>query len=144
MSTVKPAPIYDPIVDNEGKANLSWILFFNQLFEGDSGSTWTPTFTSLTTVGTPTITGRYYRLIRRICYFSVLITPATSTTSTAGTTYIDNFPLTFVGDGACMAVSGNLGAGPGHIVASSNRIYVPGWTAVSVPLTVVGMGEVRT
>lgn len=32
--------------------------------------------------------------------------------------------------------------GPGHVVASSGRIYVPAWTTVSAPITVIGIGEV--
>lgn len=143
MTQTTSPPVKDQIVDGEGFATLSWILHFNGLFEGDSGSTWSPTFQSLTEVGTPTITGRYYKVIKRIACFWVNIIPGTSTSSIAGTTYIDNFPLTFVNDSPCWAVSGGLGDGPGHIVSSSNRIYVPGWTAVTVPLTVIGFGEVR-
>lgn len=143
MTQIAPPPINDFLVDNEGKANLSWILFFNQLYEGDTGTSWTPTFTSLTEVGgSATITGRYYRVNRRLCFFWVKIVPVTNTSATAGTTYINNFPLTASNDGACWAVSGNLGDGPGHIVASNNRIYVPGWTTVTVPLYVVGFTEV--
>lgn len=142
--SIEAPPIRNPLIDDEGFANLAWILFFNSLFEGDTGTTWTPTFVNLTQTGTPTITGRYYRLSRRIVYFAITVTPATNTSAVAGTTYIDNFPLTFSGDGVSFAVSGNLGAGPGHVVASGNRIYVPSWTAVTVPLTVVGMCEVRS
>lgn len=142
MSTSAP-PIYDPVVNDDGKANLSWILYFNSLFEGDTGKTWMPTFVSLGSVGTPTITGRYYRFNgHKLCYFHVIITPATSTTSTAATTYIDNFPLTVSGDGICFAVSGGSGSLSGHIVAANNRIFVPAWTAVTVPVHVVGMCEV--
>lgn len=137
-------PIRDRVVDKNGFSTLSWALFYNSLFEGDAGQSWTPTFVSLTEVGTPTITGRIYRLLRRIAYFSVLITPGTNTSAVAGTTYIDNFPLTFTGDGICFAVSGNLGTGSGHVVASNNRIYVPAWTTVTVPLTVIGIAEVRS
>lgn len=143
MSTEAP-PVRDPLIDDEAFVNLSWLLFFNSLFEGDTGESWTPTFSGLTQTGVPTITGRYYRLTRRVCYFSVLIIPATDTSAIAGTTYIDNFPLTFSGDGISFAVSGNLGAGPGHVVASGNRIYTPAWTSVTVPLTIVGICEVRS
>jgi hypothetical protein len=139
-----PPPSGDQVVDKDGFMSLSWLLFNNGIYEGDTGTDWTPAFTSLTQTGTPTITGRYYRVLRRLCFFRVLIVPGTDTTSTAGTTYINNFPLTFTSDGVCFAVSGNLGATPGHIVASNNRIYVPAWTAVTVPLTVIGIGEVSS
>lgn len=144
MAQIQPPPIYDFLSDDEGKTNLSWILFFNSLYEGDTGTEWIPTFQNLTEVGTPTIVGRYYRIARRICYFAISITPSTSTTSTAGTTYIDNFPLNPVRDGVCFAVSGGVGAVPGHIVSGTNRIYVPAWSAVTVPLTVIGLVEVST
>jgi hypothetical protein len=139
-----PPPARDPVVDDNGIVNLSWLLHFNGLYEGDTGLVWSPAFTSLTETGTPTITGRIYRILRRIALFSVLITPGTDTSSVAGTTYINNFPLSFTGDGACWAVSGNLGSLAGHIVSSNNRIYVPEWTAVTVPLTIIGVGEVSS
>lgn len=142
MTETTAPPIGDDVINEENKFNLSWILFMNSLFQGDTGTAWTPTFQNLATTGTPTITGRYYRLTKRLVYFSVLITPATDSTATAGTTYIDNFPLTPTGDGICFAVSGALGSNSGHIVASSNRIYVPGWPAVTVPLTIIGLCEV--
>lgn len=143
MTGVSPAPIYDQVIDEEGKANLSWILFFNSLYEGDTGTEWTPTFTSLTEVGgSATITGRYYRVGRRLCYFRVLITPVTNTSATAGTTYINNFPITFSNDGFCVAMTANTGSNAGHVVASNNRIYVPSWTTITTPITVVGVAEV--
>lgn len=131
------------MVDEEGIATLPWILFMNQLFTGDTGTIWTPTFTSLTQVGVPTITGKYYKIGQNLCYFAVRIVPATSTSCTAGTTYIDNFPLTVLGDGACLAVSGLLGSSAGQVEQGTNRIYPPAWTAVTVPLTIVGFAEVR-
>lgn len=140
MSMQAP-PVIEKLSDENGLATLPWVLYFDQSYRGDAGTTWTPAFTSLATVGTPTITGRYYRLSRYLTAFFVVITPATSTTSVAGTTYINNFPLVFKGDGVCWSVSGGLGANAGHIVASTNRIYVPAWSAVTVPLTVIGFGE---
>lgn len=138
--TIDPPPTYDQLTDEEGKTKLSWLLFFDALFRGDQGDVWTPTFQNLTEVGTPTITGKYYK-IGSLTFFSVLIVPGTNTSATAGTTYIDNYPLPFTADGACWAMSGNVGDGPGHIVASNNRIYTPGWTTVTIPLTIIGIGE---
>lgn len=141
--SIAPAPINDFLADQEGKANLSWILFFNSLYEGDTGTAWTPTAVSLGSVGTPTLTGRYYRIGRRLCYFAITITPATSTTSTAATTYIDNLPVTMSNDGICFAVSGGTGTNSGHCVSANNRIYLPAWGPVTLPITVIGMVEVR-
>lgn len=140
--TIQSPPIYERIAGDDGKATLPWILFMNQIFSGDSGDAWTPTFVSLTEVGTPTIVGRYYKISQYLTAFRALVTPATSTTAVAGTTYIDNYPLSFTNDGVCFAVSGGLGS-VGHIVSANNRIYVPAWSAVTVPLTIIGFGEAR-
>jgi hypothetical protein len=137
----QPPPIQEQLTDDQQALTMPWILFFNQNFTGDLGTSWTPTFTSLTETGTPTITGRYYQISQALCYFNVTITPATDTTATAGTTYINNFPLTASSNGICFAVSGNLGSNSGMVVASNNRIYVPAWTAVTVPLTIIGIVE---
>ena len=117
------------------------ILFFNSIYDGDSGTTWEPSFTGLTTTGTPTITGKYFRISGKLIYFNVVITPATNTSSVAGTTYINNFPLTIAADGACHAVAGNTGSTAGMAVASTNRIYTPDWTLVTNPVTVTGFLE---
>lgn len=144
MSSINNPPIFTPVVENDGKSSIPWALFFNQLFEGDTGTAWTPTFQGLTVVTPPTISARYYRISRRICLFRVTLGTPTNTSATAGTTYIDNFPLTITNDGFCIAVSGNLGGNAGHVVASTNRIYVPAWTTVTVPLTIVGFCEVQS
>jgi hypothetical protein len=139
LSSVKPPPIYNPVVDEKGIATLPYILFFSGIFEGDRGTDWTPNFVNLTETGTPTITGKYYRLSRSIAFFHVNIVPATNTTAVAGTTYIDNFPLVMSADGICFAVSGLLGTNAGVCDQASQKIYVPSWAAVTVPLTIVGI-----
>ena len=139
--TTNPPPNYDIPIGSDNKFSINWVNYFQQTYDGDAGTLWTPNFVSLTTVGTPVIEGKYYRLTRYLTVFKVVITPGTNTSATAGTTYIDNYPVTFTGDGIVFAVSGNLGTISGHIVASSNRIYVPTWTAVTVPLTLIGFGE---
>ena len=143
MAKLSPPPIQHPMVDKDGNVTTQWAEYFDSQYRGDRGTDWVPTFVSLTTSGTPTITGRYYRLSERFAYFWVRIVPGTSTTATAGTTYISNFPLRFTQDSACFAVSGLLGSSAGQIDTATNRIYTPGWSAVTVPLTIVGFGEVR-
>ncbi len=133
-------PNTHPLAEEDGLPTLQWILFFNALYEGDTGTEWEPAFTSLGASGAPTITGRYYK-IGRLVYFSVRIVPATNTTSTAGTTYINNFPLSITQDGACLAVTGLLGSNAGMAEASTNRIYTPAWSTVTVPVTIVGLVE---
>jgi len=142
--TIGAPPLYEPMVDETGVASPLWTLFFNNLFEGDAGTEWVPTFVSLGQTGTPTFRGRYYRLNQNVCLFYVTITPSTDTTSTAATTYIDNFPLRFQFDGVCFASTGSGAVqGIGGIRASDNRIYTPSWMTFSGPLTVFGFGVAR-
>lgn len=159
MGSVKPPPIYNPVVDigndggtngngkdsgSSGIATQPWILFFSQLFDGDSGTAWLPLFTNLTEVGgAPSITGIYYQLTRRIAYFRIDIVPqgGSNTSSTAGSTLVNNFPLKMIGNGICFAVSGLLGSNSGACDQTSNNIYVPSWSAVTVPLSIIGIVE---
>lgn len=143
MAKITPPPIQHPMVDSNGNVTTQWAEYFDAQYRGDRGTEWTPTFTSLTTSGSPTITGRYYRISERFAYFWVRIVPGTNTSATAGTTYIGNFPLRFTQDSACWAVTGLLGSNAGMIDSATNRIYVPAWSAVTVPLTIVGIAEVR-
>lgn len=146
MSNRIEAPIKDPIIGEDGGISMSWALFFNQLAIGDTGKDWNPTFINLTTAGgAPTITGRYYRLSRAMAYFRITIVPAAggSTTGTAGSTYCDNFPLDVRGDSACSVVAGNVGTGNGMVVGLNNRVYPPAWSAVTIPLSIVGLVETQ-
>lgn len=138
--TVNPPPITAQVVDNNGLPTLPWTLFFNQNFSGDSGTNWTPNFVSLTGT-TSAVTGRFYRLSQYLVYFAINITPDGNTSATSGTTYVDNFPLTFANDGFNTVVSGTAGGAIGMNVQSNNRIYVPAWTNVSTPLVVMGVVE---
>lgn len=137
--TTSPAPITQSVIDENGLPTLPWTLFFNQNFQGDSGNDWDVNFVSLT--GNAEITGRYYRLSQFLVYFTVNITPDGNTSATGGTTYIDSFPLAFTGNGFNTVVSGAAGGAIGINRASDKRIYVPSWTNISVPLTVIGLVE---
>lgn len=139
--TVLPPPTRNPLTEGRGELTMPWLLFFNQIFYGDAGNVWTPTFTGLTEVGAAIITGRYYQISQFLCYFNVLITPSTNTSAVAGTTYINNFPLTANFNGFCVSVSNNLGGGLGMVNASNNRIYVPTWTTVITPINIIGVVE---
>ena len=140
MSTLPP-PTRNPLTEQDGSLTMPWLLFFNQMFNGDAGTEWTPTFTNLTTSGSPTLTGRFYQLSKYLCYFNILITPATNTSAVAGSTYVNNFPLTMNSNGFCFSLSNNLGGGLGMVTASSNRIYTPTWTTVTTPINLIGMVE---
>lgn len=138
--TISPAPITQQVLDQNGLPTLPWLLFFNQTFTGDSGTAWNPVFTSLTG-STTSVTGRYYRLSQYLACFVINVVPNGNTSAVAGTTYIGNFPLKFRGNGFNTVVSGTTGGSIGINAQSDNRIYVPVWTNVSVPLTIIGMGE---
>lgn len=144
MTTEAP-PTRKPLTENDGVLALPWLLFFNQCFNGDAGTPWTPKFQNLTEVGgAATITGRYYRISQYLCYFNILVTPATNTSAVAGTTFIDNFPLTPSGNGICASLANNLGGGLGMVNAATNRIYVPSWGTVTTPINIVGIVEAVT
>lgn len=118
---------------------MPWIIYFTGLSVGDQGTQWVPEFQNLITVGTPTFSGVYYKLGSLLTYFTATVTPATSTTATTASTFIDNFPELISADGACFAVSGITGSIEAGIAqGNSNRIFVPGWSAITVPVTVCG------
>lgn len=139
-----PAPITQQVIDENGLPTLPWTLFFNQNFEGDAGTDFAPEFVSLTAVGgAPTITARFFRLSQFLIYFRLTVTPVTNTSATAGTTYAEDLPFNVNADGFCLAVAGAQGGGTGIVQADTNRIYVPAWTTVTVPVTVLGICEAR-
>lgn len=127
----------------------AWLDFVNGLWVGDTGTpatgtaSWTPTFTGLT--GAATITGKVFKLSQQLAYFWVRIVPATTTSSTLGTTYVDNFPLDVLSFGACTATVENIvgGAASGIIEPIANRIYTPTWAAVASAITISGTIEAR-
>lgn len=139
---VQGPPTRKPLTENKGELTMPWLLFFNQMYNGDAGTVWDPTFVNLTEVGgAATISGRYYRISQFLCYFNVRVLPATNTSAVAGTTYIDNFPLTINAPGFCLNVSNNLGGALGMANSTNNRIYVPDWTTLTTPVNVIGIVE---
>lgn len=138
--TTNPAPITQPVIDEKGLATLPWALFFNQSFQGDNGQQFAPNVVGLTG-STSSVTGRYYRISQSLVYFRITIEPSGNTSSTAGSTYVDNFPLQFNFDGLNTVVSGSGGGAIGMNRASDNRILFPAWTNISVPLIILGIGE---
>ena len=144
MTQPSPPPIYEAIAEQNGKAKLPWILFFNSMSTSDTGSLWLPEFTNLTIVGAaPTITGYLYKISDAITFFRVVIVPTTNTSAVAGVTYINNFPLSMTADGVCFAVSGGIGTYSGMCDKVTNRVYMPDWTTVTVPITIIGIVEAK-
>jgi hypothetical protein len=135
-------PTFEALVDDNKKATLTWASFFEGLSTGDAGTSWTPTFTGLTEVGAATKTGVYYRLSQKVVFFRITITPETSTTAVLGTTYCDNFPLVIANSGVCASIS-SFTANVSGVSASEGRIYTSAWSAITSPITLVGLMEVR-
>lgn len=134
-------PRTEPMIDDDKFIALTWQAWAEGITSGDFGTAWTPTFVGLSSTGTPTITGIYYRISQKLAYFRILITPATDTTAVNGTTYCDNFPLTITSDGTNTTTSG-FTAAPAGTTASNKRIYTATWTAITSPITITGIAEV--
>lgn len=141
MSNVTAPPLEDALVDPQLKANVSYAAFFENMYLGDVGTTFTPTFQNLTVVGDPTYTAQYYRLSDRWYVVRIVIESTTTTASTAGSTYIDNFPLTLLNDGLTFATVGT-GVAASVAQAANNRLYVPGYGA-SNKATMICLVEAR-
>lgn len=140
-------PLQVAFFDRNGNISREWALFLEFAHTEDTGQDWTPTWSSLTTVGSVTHTGRIYRLSSSLIYFRATITTSGggTTASTAGTTYISNFPATAAFNGACVAVNTttNQAIGSGVINATNSRIYTPAWIATSNGITISGTIEAR-
>ena len=97
---------------------------------------WSSTPTSLANVGgAPAITGRYAR-IGPIVYFTIIVTPVTSTSSTAGTTSF-SLPIACTQPALCHAVdAAGVSLGAGNI--STSAIYPPSWSADTSVVTIAG------
>lgn len=128
-------PTQDLIVDKNGKATKSWIIYFQTQATGDTGQQWSPVATNLTAVGTPTITGAYYQN-QGFTDFWIRIAPATSTTSTLGSTYFD-LPFQIDVDSGAVAVTGSS-ATACAVNASTKRLFPPSWTTIATPITLSG------
>ena len=107
--------------------------------------TWTPTWTGLTVVGAPTYTGRYTR-IGRLVFFTVEIAAggANTTASTAGTTFVNNLPLTSAQRGALVAVNENtvVSFGVGLVALAATNAFTPTWAATNANILVSGWYEI--
>ena len=123
---------------------------FMREIRGDRGATepatWTPTWTGLTVVGSPTYVGTYTR-IGRLVFWQVVITAggANTTASTLTTTFINNLPfisrLTFPN---VRVINNNTGVdlGNGYIVIATNDAYTPTWAATNADIIISGWYEI--
>ena len=103
----------------------------SQLLNYYEEGTWTPTFTNLTVVGTPTYTGKYTR-IGRMVSFTLRIQSTTSTSSSAGATYFNQPIAQFSNRGTLTAANGNATASYGvGLIADDGNCYLPTWVAIA-------------
>jgi hypothetical protein len=108
----------------------------NTLDDYEEG-TWTPTFVNLTVVGSPTYAGVYTK-IGRLVYVQISISGATSTASTANSTYCSNLPFTAVGIAVGVATNGSV-ANYGTAYIGGASLYPPTWAATSSAIAITGV-----
>ncbi|MFA7238993.1 MAG: hypothetical protein WC091_02700 [Sulfuricellaceae bacterium] len=128
-------PASEKIVDKAGKVVIPWLLFFQQLINGDAGTSFVPEFTDLTQNGVATIGGVYYENAGFADFF-VRITPSIDTSAVAGDTYFE-LPFQPTSDAPCFATT-VFNSSLGGIVAATKRCYTPSWTSITTPITISG------
>lgn len=110
----------------------------------DKWDSFTPVFTSLTTVGTTSFSGRY-RLVGRSCQFEVQVSAGTSIASVAGTTYMA-LPVSPAKGIAGMAImsdkTANTAVGTCHIDVTNSRCYLPAQGASGHVFNLCGSYEI--
>lgn len=105
---------------------------------------WTPAWTALTVVGSPTYAGVYVK-VGDATFFIVGITAggANTTASTAGTTFINNFPIAMAYGAICGAWDATNGAsygiGGGAPVDGTTNIFTPTWVATNHTIAIGGL-----
>ena len=106
-------------------------------------TSWTPTRTGWTDVGTPSVTGRF-RIVGRKCEFQIKVVPSTSIATTAGTSYTD-LPMAaagLAGDVTMYNATTNVAVGNGGIDVANSRCHLPSQSASSSTFTIKGEYEV--
>lgn len=106
-------------------------------------TTWTPTRTSWTDVGSPTVTARH-RIVGRQCFFQIKVVPSTSIATTAGTSYT-NLPIAakgLGGDASMVNLTTNVAVGTAVIDAANSRCYPPSQAASGNTFLIAGWFEV--
>ena len=105
----------------------------NTLDDYEEG-TWTPSWTSLTVVGTPTYTGKYIK-VGRLVFCQLSIVSTTSTASTANITFFTGLPFAMTasdGNNSTMTAVNNTNVTSyGVGLVNSGVAYTPTWLASS-------------
>ena len=116
---------------------------YRDLVGVDRWDAFTPVFTSLTTSGATTYTGRY-RLVGRECQFQARLSAGTSIESTAGTTYMA-LPVAAKGIAGMATMTNdttNIAVGVCHVDTATSRCYLPTQGTSADTFTVAGRYEV--
>ena len=103
----------------------------SQLLNWYEEGTWTPTWTSLVVVGTPTYVGKYIR-VGKLVYCQLQVTSTTTTASTANTTYFIGLPFTQLASApysTMSAVNNTNVTSYGNGLVNSSTGYTPTWAA---------------
>jgi hypothetical protein len=90
----------------------------------------TPVFTNLTVIGTPTYTGTYTR-VGRVVFARVVATSTTTTACTNGTTTITGLPYNANGSSVCYSANGGTAQGYGTGFMAVGTVYPPTWAATA-------------
>ena len=115
-----------------------------KLFPVPRWTTWIPTRTSWTDVGSPTVTARYCQ-IAGVVLFQIKVVPGTTVATVAGTSYT-SLPVSaggsaISGEVSMVNLTSLLSIGLGVIDVANSRAYVPSQTATGNTLAIMGVYE---
>lgn len=126
-------------------ANARRKVTLANLSKADVWTTWAPTRTGWTDVGSPTVTARYLRN-GNITFFQIKVVPGTTVATVAGTSYTD-LPIAagasaLAGDASMVNLTTLIAIGNCVIDTANSRCYVPTQTATGNTLEIAGWYEV--
>lgn len=128
-----------------GLALLNTLDLTNGQLAVAAWTSWTPTRTGWTDVGTaPVVTARYMQ-IGKLVWFQIKVVPGTTIATVAGTSYT-SLPVAcgasaIGGDGSMVNATSNVAVGNVVISVSNSRCYVPAQTASGDTFTISGWYE---
>ena len=139
---INPAPIQDSSIELDGRILQPWSEWFRNIErilgrKNNEIVSFTPTFSGLTTTGTTTLNGSYYRF-NCMVFFEITIATTGTTSSTSGTTYISNLPFIAEKNGSLLVnntvtfIATGTGFVQENASSTTNGIvkgYTPSWTS---------------
>ena len=114
-------------------------------YQNNAWASWTPTRTSWTDVGSPTVTARYTQN-GKLVFFQIKVVPGTTVATTAGTSYV-SLPVAagasaLAGEASMMNITTLVAVGTCAMDMANSRCYVPSQLATGNTLTIFGAYEV--